>query len=118
LLQNSEFPLKITTSGYEVIASGVVHLTKPEVKFSLANLIIKYQFKNDSDGARYGAEVTDGELVIGLYNFNNPLGQGKLEPMEIGTLGGRRLFATCFVNTPGGNDDIRQFNYTFMLMEA
>lgn len=118
MLQSSEFPLKITTSGYEVIASGVVHLTEPEVKFSLANLIIKYQFKSDSDGSRFGAELVDDELVISLYNFNNSLGQGKLEPIEIGTLDGRRLFATCFVNTPAGNGDIRQFNYTFMLMEA
>ena len=116
MLQNSEFPMKITTSEYEVIASGVVHLTEPEVKFSIANLVIKYQFKTDSDGSRFGAEVINDELIISLYNFNNSLGQGKIEPIEIGTLGGRRLFATYFVNTPEAN--IRQFNYTFMLLEA
>ncbi|MGI2162357.1 DUF6864 domain-containing function [Shewanella oncorhynchi] len=118
LLQHSEYPLKITTSGYEVIASGVVHLTAPEVKFSLANLVIKYQFKNSSEDSRFIAEVIDNELVISLYNFNNSLGQGRIEPIEIGTLGGKRLFATWFVNTPTGSGDIRQFCYTFMLMGA
>ncbi|WP_369522493.1 DUF6864 domain-containing function [Stutzerimonas degradans] len=110
--------LKITTSGYEVIASGVVHLSMPEVKFSLANLVIKYEFKSDSEGSRFSAEVVDNELVISLYNISNSLGQGKIEPVEIGTLGGKRLFATWFVNTPLGSGDIRQFCYTFMLMGA
>jgi hypothetical protein len=116
-MQSSQYPLKVTTSSYEVIASGVVHITEPEVTFNLANLTIKFVFKSSSDGTRLNAEVIDDALVISLYNFNNSLGEGKIEPMEIGSLGGRRLFSTFFVNTPEGND-IRQFNYTFMLMEA
>jgi len=99
-----------------VIASGVVHLTEPEVTFNLANLVVKYLFKTGSDGTRFDAEVIDGALVISLYNFDNSLGQGRLDPMEIGNLSGRKLFATFFVLTTETN--VRQFNYTFMLMEA
>ena len=116
MLQTSQIPIKVSTAGYEVIASGVVHLSEPEVKFEVANLVIKYLFKSDSDGVRFGAEEINNELVISLYNFSNSLGEGKLEPMEIGTLGERKLFATCFVNTTEKN--IRQFNYTFLLKGA
>ncbi len=116
MIQSSQYPLRITTSGYEVIASGIVHITEPEVKFNLANLIIKFLFKTDSGEPRYNADVVNEELVISLYNFSNTLGEGKIDPVEIGTLGGRRLFSTFFINTTELN--IRQFNYTFMLMEA
>lgn len=116
MIQNSQYPLKVTTSNYEVIASGLVHLTEPELTFNLANLILKFNFKSGSDGTRVDAEVIDGALIINLYNFDNSLGQGKIEPIEIGTLGGRRLFSTFYVNTSEKN--IREFKYTFMLMEA
>jgi hypothetical protein len=99
---------------YEVIASGIIHLTEPEIKFDISGLVIKYKFSTDSEGSRFWAEIVDGELVISLYNFSNPLGEGKIEPIEVGTINGRKLFSTFFVNTPQGNN-LRQFNYTFML---
>ena len=114
---NMNIPIKVTTSGYEVISSGVVHLTGTELKFNLANLVVKYIFKTDSDGtSRYSGEVIDNELIISLYNFSNSLGEGIIKPLEIGNLNGRKLFATCFIHTPDA--DHRQFGYTFMLKEA
>ncbi|MGR5130640.1 DUF6864 domain-containing function [Photobacterium swingsii] len=115
MIDTIKYPLKITTQGYSVIASGVVHTLGTEVKFELANLIIKYKFITDSNGVKFDADVVNGELVINLYNFSSSLGEGKLEPAEIGTLGGKRLFATWFVNTVQSN--LRQFNYTFLLMD-
>ncbi|END5392289.1 TPA: hypothetical protein I7765_20745 [Vibrio vulnificus] len=113
--QNVTYPLKVSTSGYTVVASGVVHVTGTEVKFDLANLVIKYRFISDSEDTKFTADVVNGELIINLHNFSNSLGEGKLEPVEIGTLGGKRLFATWFVNTVQGN--LRQFGYTFMVLE-
>ncbi|MGL4924216.1 hypothetical protein LEO80_05770 [Aeromonas caviae] len=115
MIDNSNnFPVRVTIPGYQVIASGIVHLSSTEVKFELANLVIKYKFISDSSGVRFDAAVINNELIINLYNFNNGLGEGKLEPTEIGTLGDKKLFATWYVNTLQSN--IRQFGYTFMLM--
>ena len=111
-----EYPIKITTGGYEVISSGIVHITEPEIKFQLANIVVKYRFMSDSGGGRFQGEIVDNELVINLFNSTAVLGDGKLEPVEIGTLGGRKLFATWYVNTVENN--IRQFIYTFMLLEV
>ena len=47
-MQNPQYPLKIVTSGLEVISSGVVHLVEPEVKFSIANFTFKFRFKSES----------------------------------------------------------------------
>ena len=113
MIQSTQFPLKISTGGNEVIATGTVHLSEPEVKFELANLIIKYKFVIDSGEPRYTGEIVNNEMVISLHNFNNSLGEGILKPIEIGTLNGRDLLATCYVHTT--SDKLRQFHYTFML---
>lgn len=113
MIQSAQYPLKVSTGGNEVIATGTVHLTEPEVKFELTSLTIKYKFISDSGEPRFTAEVINNEMVINLHNFNNSLGEGLLKPIEIGTLGGRPLLATCYVHTTEGN--IRQFHYTFML---
>lgn len=115
-MQNPQYPLKIVTSGLEVISSGVVHLVEPEVKFSIASLTFKFRFKSESGDSRFESNIVDDEMIIDLFNFNNSLGQGKIEPMEVGTISGRRLFITFFVNTIEKN--LRQFNYTFLLKEG
>ncbi|CAB9493998.1 DUF6864 domain-containing function [Alteromonas macleodii] len=115
MIQNSQIPIKVTTSGCEVIASGVVHLTEPEVKFEIANLTIRYKFIKDSEGPRFTGEVVNKEMVIRLHNFTSALGEGILKPLEIGKISGKSLLATCYVTTSEG--DLREFHYTFMLRE-
>jgi hypothetical protein len=115
-VQNNEFPLKVIINNYEVIHSGIAHMTGSEIKFELANLVVLYRFKKDSGEGRYEGEVGENNtLIINLYNSSNSLGEGKIEPVEIGTLGGKRLYGTWFVSTI--SNDLRQFHYTFMLAE-
>jgi hypothetical protein len=111
-----KYPIKITSNGYEVIASGVVHITEPEIKFEVANLTVQFQFRKDTGGGRFEGEIDNNKLIIKLFNFANSLGEGKLEPVEIGTLDNKRLYATWYVNTI--ENSLRQFSYTFMLKDA
>ncbi len=116
MIDKLTLPFKVSTGNYEIIASGVAHLTDNEVKFELANLVIKFEFKSDEKKEpRFNGEVIENQLIITLYNFSNTLGEGKIEPLEIGTLQNRQLFATFYVNTI--KDNLRLFNYTFMLMK-
>jgi len=116
VIQNTQYPLKITTSGYEVIHSGIVHLHEPEVEFEISDLTFKFRFKKGTDGTRFDADIVDNVMVLTLFNFDNSLGQGKIDPVEIATLNGRKLYITFFVNTM--EDNVRQFNYTFMLGDS
>ncbi|MCR3986104.1 hypothetical protein NUK49_21760, partial [Aeromonas caviae] len=107
MIDNSNnFPVRVTIPGYQVIASGIVHLSSTEVKFELANLVIKYKFISDSSGVRFDAAVINNELIINLYNFNNGLGEGKLEPTEIGTLGDKKLFLITHDPQPASRADM------------
>jgi len=110
-----KYPIKITSNNFEVILSGVVHITEPEVKFEIANITVHFQFKKDTGGGRYKGEIDGNKLIINLFNFSNSLGEGKLDPVEIGTLGDKKLFATWYVNTV--QNSYRQFSYTFMLKD-
>jgi hypothetical protein len=115
-IQSSSLPLKITTGQYEVIASGLVHIINEEVKFELAGLVVRYIFRSDSQGLRMDAESNNKELIIYLYNFSTSIAQGKVDPIEIGTIQGRRLFASFLVCTVEKGK--RELHYTFMLMEG
>ncbi|HHX8443393.1 TPA: DUF6864 domain-containing function [Vibrio diabolicus] len=117
MISNSNtLPVTVTIPGYQVISSGVVHLTSSEVTFKMANLTIKYKFITDASGVRFDASVINDELIINLFNFSNSLGEGRIEPVEIGTLAGKRLFATWYVHTVQPN--MRSFSYTFMLADS
>ena len=112
-MQNQNTLLQITTKEYEIISSGVVHLTEPEVTFKLGGLVVRYRFKLDLNKPRFIGEMINNELIITLYNSNNITGEGKIDPVEIGLLDGKRLFTTWFVETFEQN--LRKFSYTFLL---
>jgi hypothetical protein len=113
MIQNTKHSLRIKTGDIEIISSGVIHLTESDVKFELDGLVIKYEFINDSGEARFSSELISDELIIKLFNFSNPLGEGIIKPIEIGTIQNKPLLTTCYVNTLEGN--LRQFQYTFMI---
>lgn len=114
-MSKADYPIKVSTGKYEIIASGVVHTEESEIKFELAGLIVKFRFTSDTGTGRFVGTVADNALVIELYNTNNVLGEGRIDPVEIGNLGGRALCATWYVNTV--ETIRRQFNYTFMLRD-
>ncbi len=113
---NSSVNLQIKTGNYDVLFSGVVHLWTEEIEFKLEDLKIKFAFKSDSSGARLTYDIiNDKELQVNLFNFSNSLGEGKIEPIELGTIKGKKLSVSFFVNSVENN--LRQFNYTFYTKE-
>ncbi|HDT5888160.1 DUF6864 domain-containing function [Aeromonas dhakensis] len=107
------FQVKVTTNNLEVIASGVVHLTTNDVQFQIANLKINLCFKSDSGNGRYEGRIENGELFLDLFNHNNSLGEGRVDPVPIGEVMGRQLFISWYANTV--SDNLRQLSYSFML---
>lgn len=110
-----DIPVKVKTGNYEVLTSGVVHTKESDISFEIAGLKINFIFKSDDGTARFQGVTGDKSLTIEIFNTNNILGEGKLEPIEIGTIGGQSLNATWFINTLEGTH--RQFNYTFLLKD-
>jgi hypothetical protein len=114
-MNKAEIPVTVRTGNYEVIASGVVHTNGSDISFDLAGLKVNFIFSNDVGGTRFHGAINENTLTITLYNFNNTLGEGKLDPVEIGMIGGRSLYTTWVVNTI--ENQLRQFSYTFLLKD-
>jgi len=72
---------------------------EPKLKLTLI-------FKNDQEKKtpEMSAEVKGGnkELQLTLYNFNNSLGQGNTNPINIGKLDGHNMFLNFVVYALGG----------------
>ncbi|EJG0913753.1 DUF6864 domain-containing function [Vibrio parahaemolyticus] len=113
-MNNYGIPITVSTNGLEVISSGIVHLTTPELTFKIDNLTLKFEFKEDDKGGRYEGKVEDNILKMTLFNFKNSLGEGNPDPIPIASVKGKQLYITYYVNSFNGGE-MREFHYTFML---
>lgn len=109
--------MKICVGEYEVYDNGAVlsHGDK-DILFEIKNLKIKIKFENDPEDSNYKANITlenNTCLLITLVNFNNPLGTGLTNPVEIGTINGSHLYLQ-FIVYRLGESDTRMLSYTWL----
>ncbi|MBC3336611.1 hypothetical protein HU732_09930 [Pseudomonas proteolytica] len=112
------FEVKASVKGYEVISTGEIHAVECPIDFVVAGLKFRIAFKDDfsSPTSRYVSEIIDQTLVLNLYNFNNSLGEGVLEPLIIATTNGRDIALTFYVfSIPSPLGVGRRFSYAFLL---
>lgn len=116
---------KIKSGPYEVFWSGVVVSFKDNpIEFLLTDepnpLTISFHFKNRKEKPEQALEVapaTDRALNIFCYNFNNPLGIGNTEPIEIGVLANRKLFLYYRIYTLGETTE-KEMHFAWYLGEG
>lgn len=109
-------PLSVIVGDKELLTSGVVHLqNQKEISFRLANLNFIFRFTSDTDKPRFTGEMVEDKLILNLFNFKNSLGEGRLDPVQIGTFESRKLYVTWYVNTVEVETDSRIFQYAFYL---
>lgn len=112
-------PLRIRTSGRDVIASGTVITTNnQDLEFQLAHLRVVFSFITDAGQTRLGPSSASGStLNLTLYNFSNSIGSGTTSPIEIGTLNSRKLWLS-FVVYAFSPESSKTVHYTFTLGES
>ena len=109
---------KTFVGSLEVIESKIVHVTMDnELSIQIDDLNLFVTFINDKDDkSKVKREVVnETTLRIICNNFENSLGEGLLSPLEIGILGGRKLFLSFFVWTPNLSQGRRIINYCLYL---
>lgn len=114
------FEVKASVKGYEVVSTGEIHAVECPIDFVVAGLKFRIAFKDDSSSqtSRYVSEIIDQTLVLNLYNFNNSLGEGVLEPLVIASTNGRNIAITFYVYSIKGPAGVgRRFSYAFLLAE-
>jgi len=109
--------LKIETSSTTVLSSGIVVMYNQEpLIFKLENLTFLFKLENDITdlSSRIFWEATGkNELTCKLINFNNPLGSGTPNPLNVGTLKGKHIFVNFRLYGVQNSDPT--FHYTFYL---
>lgn len=114
------FDIKVFSGDFEVIKDGVAHVTNENIlKIVINNLEIHFDFVDNTEvkGQSIEREVDREIWKWKLVNFNNSLGTGLIEPFEMGTLKGIKLYISFFVWTPGSNGR-RVINYVLYSKKA
>lgn len=113
--------IKIKTGDYEIFNSGTVLIfaDKPTVltiPMVDSNLDLILEFKSDTaEKAHVEPEViSKNELRLNFFNFNNSLGTGNPQPVEMGTLDNRKLFFSYRVYSLD-EKNLKSFEYTLYL---
>lgn len=110
--------IKTFIGNLELLKSEIIHVSGTnKLKIEVDNLILIFEFeKNDSKQPEIKKElINEQTLKVSCTNFKNPLGEGVLSPIELGTLGGKKLFLSFFVWTPNIDKDAKIFNYCLYL---
>lgn len=113
-------PTKISTKigSHELLISNVVHTEgNKEIFIKIDTLEFKFIFKDDDGEPRYSGEVNNNILEFSLYNHKNTLGEGILNPIEVGKLNDKTLSFTYFTNSVNPSNNSRRFEYAFYLGE-
>ena len=110
--------IRTTIGNLEVIDNKIVHVTQDsDLSITVENLTVQIVFISDkTETDKIKREVVDETtLKIVCNNFDNSLGEGILAPLEIGHLGGRKLYISFFVWTPNLSQGRRIVNYCLYL---
>jgi hypothetical protein len=108
--------LEITSGPADVIASGTIisfEGNPVKIKFGPADgrltIIFSFENKKDQNGESnpyMNVKSLDSKTAeFKLFNFNNSLGNGTINPLPIGTLWDKKLYLHFYVYAQGGARD-------------
>lgn len=117
---NSEPLVKAYVGDLEVVGNGIVQVTKDKNLLLVLGSILKMEFKFESDKENNEFSINrhigkNKRLIWTLTNFNNALGTGIINPIELGSLSKRKVFVGFFVWSPVPKSGNRIVNYTIYL---
>jgi len=91
--------IKSYVGDLEIIGSGNAHVTQgKKLKIEFVPVKIEFQFKKDENVELGKIDFTmENEILSIIFtNFIHPIGNGILDPWQIGAYEGKQLFMTFF----------------------
>lgn len=76
---------------------------------------IKFTHRQDTTDQKLESYNVDGRTYIILQNFNNPLGTGIVEPIQVAVIGGRKLYILFWTYDLGNTS--KKIEYEFLMEE-
>lgn len=111
--------VKIEIDGYEIISTGTVMTVEgKKLLFTIEDLKYELEFKDNTETTEpmiSSNVIIDGKgLEIFFENFNNSLGAGNVEPIELGKVGDRKILLIYRVYALTASKS-KIFHYTWLL---
>ena len=110
---------RIETGAYEIVESQVLFLDSPESELFI-HLVVEEEFvgdirirfiTDDTENLAVKGEMQEDALVLTCINFDNELGSGTNNPVNIGTSKGKRLMIHIWSYLMG-DKKARKIEYT------
>jgi len=89
--------IKIELENYDILSSGtIIGVLNQTMIFNIEDLIFELKFINNSETTEHKISSIlpdDGKkMILTFENFNNSLGIGNTDPIEVGWIGEQKLF--------------------------
>lgn len=111
--------VKAFVGDLEVIESGTVHVgLNRNLKLQIGNnMAMEFLFVEDKKKEKGSIKTRiDGKKMIWtLFNFENTIGEGIINPLEVGTFNDRRIYLSFYISTPNKDNENRIINYVIYL---
>lgn len=107
--------LRILDSGSAITFQGdsdMKFTLQPAADFSF-NVILRFASTPDGE-AQTLQEIEGNNIIFNCLNYDNAIGTGMLEPLELAQYGGKSIFLNFWVNTHG-EGAMREVVYTFYM---
>ena len=111
--------MKKYTTNYNILDSGtVISFNNESIYFDLApDLKIFFSFLDEKENKEQRMDfnpISNNELEIKLINFNNSLGTGNTEPLQIANLNNKKVYLNYRVYSLDSKSN-RTLHYTWYL---
>ncbi|MDO8998150.1 MAG: hypothetical protein Q7W45_00180 [Bacteroidota bacterium] len=112
----------IELEDYEVLSTGtIIGVANKLIIFKLKDLTFEFEFKNNPEFTEHRINSfvpKDGKKMKLIFdNFNNSLGIGNLEPLEVGYIGTQKLYLNYRVYSLADNTG-KLVHYTWLLSKS
>lgn len=116
--------LEITKSSqkYDVLESGslITYSNNADVTFNLTfddtfafGLVLEFGSDGEKEHKLF-KKVDQNTITLVCTNFDNPLGTGTIQPIELATYGNKKVYLNFWVNALA-NNSLKKISYTFYI---
>lgn len=110
------FQVETKIGELNVVTHGIVHVSENRsLTIKVLDLEFTFLFINDTGENRWEAIVTGKAITFNVFNSNNPLGSGVLEPIKLCKVNEKDLSMTFYVWTPDRKASLRLLSYVFYI---
>lgn len=111
-----------SSSNHEILDSGSIILFDGDAELELSikmddsfqfGVILRFESTNDGK-QNLTSDVNDNKITLSCINFNNILGTGTRQPIELAQFQGKRVYMHFWVYALG-DTSLRRIAYTFYM---